>query len=54
MGYNTFTTMYNSVVVQVLDYGSSIWGYSKKNYQANLAQNKAIKYYFCDTLHMNS
>ena len=40
LGYNTVTTMYNSGVVPVLDYGSSIWGDSNKNCQADLVQNK--------------
>ena len=37
--------MCNSGGVPVLDYGSSIWGYSNKNCQADLFQNKAVRYY---------
>ena len=44
LGYKTFTTMYESGVVPILDYGSAIWGYSK-NSHSDLIQNKASRYF---------
>ena len=44
IGFNTYTKLYNSGVVSVLDYGSGIWGFNKENHSESI-QNKAIRYF---------
>jgi hypothetical protein len=44
MGYETFTKLYNSGVVPILDYSVAVWGF--KNYKrAETVQNRAIRFY---------
>ena len=44
MGYKTFTTMFHSGVVPVMDYCSEVWGYGR--YECcNKIQNRAMRYY---------
>ena len=47
LGYKTYTSMYLSGVVPILDYGSSIWSYNAKNNHSNMIQNKASRYFLC-------
>ena len=44
VGYNTYTKMFDTGVVPVLDYGSGIWGHSKFVH-SEIIQNRAIRYY---------
>ena len=44
MGYQTYTKLYNSCVIPVLDYGSEIWGFKQYSYQ-DVVQNKALRIY---------
>ena len=44
LGFKTFTTLYHSGVVPILDYCSSIWGYQKLD-QVDTIQNRAIRFY---------
>ncbi len=43
-GFNTFSKIYNSHVIPIMDYSSGIWGYSKSEEVDNI-QNRATKYY---------
>ena len=45
LGYNTFTTMYNSGVISVVDHVSAIWGFKDKHCHSDLIQNRASRYY---------
>ena len=44
VGYLTFTKLFESCVVPVLDYGSGIWGFVN-NTHSELIQNKAMRYF---------
>ena len=44
MSYDTFTKLYNSLIVPILTYGAGIWGHSIKGV-INTVQNKACKYF---------
>ena len=43
IGYNTFEKLFNSGVVPILDYASSVWGSKRQN--NDKITNKAIRYY---------
>ena len=40
----TLEELYETGVIPVVDYGSSIWGHSKHNH-SEIIQNKAIRYF---------
>ena len=42
--YSTFTKLYTSCVVPILDYGAAVWGY-KFQAGAEVVQHRAIKYF---------
>ena len=42
--YQTFTKLYHSAVVPIMDYASGVWGF-KCNYAAEIVQRKAIRFY---------
>ena len=42
--YNTYTKMFNSCVVPVIDYCSGIWGFKQFN-KIDTLQNRAIRYF---------
>ena len=44
IGYNTYTKMFNSCVVPVIDYCSGIWGFKQFN-KIDTLQNRAIRYF---------
>ena len=44
IGFTSFTKMFNSCVVPVLDYGSGIWAKAKVNH-SDFIQNKAYRYF---------
>ena len=44
IGYKTFTTMYNAGVTPITHYNASVWRFDSKNKNAELVQNKAIRY----------
>ena len=44
IGFTSFTKMFNSCVVPVLDYGSEIWAKAKVNHSDSI-QNKAYRYF---------
>ena len=44
VGYNTYTKLFNSCVVPVLDYCSGVWGFKQLNKMDNV-QNRAIRYF---------
>ena len=44
LGYNTYTTLYNSGVSPILDYCSGVWGYSNFD-KLNTIQNRAIRFF---------
>ena len=44
VGIKTYTKMYDSGVVPILDYGSGVWSFLGKN-KSQLIQNKAIRYF---------
>ena len=41
---NTYSKLYETGVILILDYGRGIWGYSGNNHSETI-QNKAIRYY---------
>jgi len=41
---NTYSKLYETGVIPILDFGSGIWGYSRNNHSETI-QNKAIIYY---------
>ena len=43
MGYNTFTRLYNSCVVPIMNYGVGIWGIYSKSQLSEAVQNRAIR-----------
>ena len=43
VGYNTYTKLFNSCVVPVLDYCSGVWGFKQLN--KDNVQNRAIRYF---------
>ena len=43
-GYDTYTRLYNSGVVPILDYGSSVWGFNNFE-KIDSIQNRAIRLY---------
>ena len=43
MGYNTFTKLYNSCVVPIMNYGVGIWGIYSKSQLSEAVQNRAIR-----------
>ena len=45
VGYNTYTKMYNSCVVPVIDYCSGIWWGFKQFNKIDTLQNRAIRYF---------
>ena len=45
VGYNTYTKMYNSCVVPVIDYCSRIWWGFKQFNKTDTLQNRAIRYF---------
>ncbi len=44
VGLKTYTKLYETGVIPIVDYGSSTWGYTKHNH-SEIIQNKAIRYY---------
>ena len=44
LGYQTFTKLFHSGVVPIMDYCSGIWGYSKFG-KVETVQNRALKFY---------
>ena len=44
VGFNTYTTLYNTGVVSVLDYDNAIWGFQNTN-QCEILQTKTIRYF---------
>ena len=44
LGYNTYTKLYNTGVVPILDYGAGVWGYNCHK-RAEIIQNRAIRFY---------
>ena len=44
LGFQTFSKLFESGVIPILDYGSEIWGFNKFKI-SNITQNKAIRYY---------
>ncbi len=42
-GFNTFSKMYNSHVIPIMDYSSGIWSYSKSEEGDNI-QNRPTRY----------
>ena len=44
VGYNTFTKMFETGVIPVMDYGSGVWGCSKNTHSESI-QNKACRYF---------
>ncbi len=45
-GYNTYTKLYHSGVVSILDYCSSLWGYCNLDKIDNV-QNRALRLFLC-------
>ena len=43
MGYNTFTKLYNSCVVPIMNCGVGIWGIYSKSKLSDAVQNRAIR-----------
>lgn len=43
-GFSTYTTLYQSGIVPILDYASGIWGYQNYN-QIDTVQNKALRFF---------
>ena len=43
-GFETFSKMYETGVIPVVDYGSGIWGFTK-NKHSDIIQNKAARYF---------
>ncbi len=43
-GFNTFSKMYNSHVITIMDYSSGIWGYTKSEEHDNIL-NRGTRYY---------
>ena len=43
MGYNTFTKLYNSCVVPIMNYRVGIWGVYSKSKLSEAVQNRAIR-----------
>ena len=41
-GYDTFTKLFNSGVIPILDYGSGVWGFGEHD-RVNTIQNRAIR-----------
>ena len=57
VGIQTYTKLYNSCVVPVMDYCSGVWGF-KQHSKADVVQNRAIRYFlgvhrFTPTLALN-
>ena len=44
IGYSTFTKLYEQGVIPIIDYCSSIWGFSNSSF-AEKIQNKACRYF---------
>ena len=44
LGFNTFSSLFTSGVVPILDYCSSVWGFQSYN-QIDSVQNRAIRFY---------
>ena len=44
LGYETYTKLYNSGVIPILDYCAGVWGFGNHD-KINTVQNKAIRYY---------
>ena len=44
VGFNTFSKMYESGVIPVMDYGSGVWGFTKNTHSESI-QNKASRYF---------
>ena len=44
IGYHTFTKLYKTGVISILDYGASVWGFGNHKY-AQQVQNRAIRYF---------
>ena len=44
VGFETFSKLYQSGVLPILEYGSGVWGYINAN-DANLIQNRAMRYF---------
>ena len=44
VGYNTYSQLFNSCVVPVLDYCSGVWSF-KYNEKSDMIQNRAIRYF---------
>ena len=43
MDYNTFTRLYNSCVVPIMNYGIGIWGIYSKSQLSEAVQNRTIR-----------
>ena len=44
MGFKTYTTLYNTLVCPVINYGAEIWGYKEYTSCENVS-NRAMKFY---------
>ena len=54
VGFMSYSKMYESGVIPVVDYGSAIWG-SAKHKQSELIQNRTIRYFLgCTQFHCHT
>jgi hypothetical protein len=44
LGYKSYTKLYNTGVIPILDYGAGVWGYNCHK-RADIVQNRAIRFY---------